>query len=89
MMYMSSGTLSEVGDTAVLHGLFAQNGWTTLTVLNTIIFCLFHWPCSTTCITVWKETRSVKQTTVAVLLPTTVGLLLCLANRLLFSLWVG
>ncbi|MBQ7302687.1 MAG: ferrous iron transport protein B [Clostridia bacterium] len=89
MMYMSSGTLSEVGDTAILRGLFIQNGWTTLTVLNTIIFCLFHWPCSTTCITVWKETRSVKQTAVAVLLPTAVGLLLCLVNRLLFSLWGG
>ncbi len=86
MMYLSAGTLSEVVDTAALSALFMQNGWTALTVVNTILFCLFHWPCSTTCITVWKETHSVKQTVIAVLLPTVLGLSLCLISRLLFTL---
>ena len=38
---------------------------------------LFHWPCSTTTLTVYKETHSLKWTAVAVLLPTLTGVTLC------------
>ncbi|MBQ8751748.1 MAG: ferrous iron transport protein B [Clostridia bacterium] len=81
MMYMAGGTLTEVGGAAQLAPLFAQNGWTTVTLVNTMLFSVFHWPCSTTCLTVWKETRSVKQTALAILLPTAIGVLLCLCTR--------
>ena len=43
-----------------------------------MLFSLFHWPCSTTCLTVYKETGSVKWTALAVILPTLLGLGLCL-----------
>ena len=43
-----------------------------------MLFSLFHWPCSTTCLTIYKETGSVKWTALAVLLPTALGLGLCL-----------
>lgn len=43
----------------------------------TMVFTLFHWPCSTTLLTVYRETGSIKKTAVAFLLPTAVGCVLC------------
>ncbi|MBP3388505.1 MAG: ferrous iron transporter B [Clostridia bacterium] len=83
MMYMAGGTLTDVGGAAALAPLFAQNGWNTITLINTMLFSVFHWPCSTTCLTIWKETRSIKQTVLAVFLPTGIGVGLCLLTRLI------
>lgn len=44
----------------------------------TMVFTLFHWPCSTTLMTVYRETGSVKKTAAAFLLPTAVGCVLCI-----------
>ncbi len=77
MTYLSQGTLVDTGDLTALHGLLVQNGWTWVTALCVMIFSLFHWPCSTTCLTVWKETKSLKWTGVAFLLPTLWGVTLC------------
>ena len=52
-------------------------GWTLLTAVNLMLFSLVHNPCSTTIFTIYKETRSVKWTTVASLLPVVMGLVLC------------
>ena len=49
----------------------------------TMVFTLFHWPCSTTLMTVYKETGSLKKTAVAFLLPTAVGCFLCIVLNLL------
>ena len=55
----------------------AANGWDYRMALCAMVFCLFHWPCSTTVLTIRKETGSRKWTLCAVLLPTAIGLLLC------------
>ena len=52
--------------------------------ITMMIFMLFHWPCATTVLTVRKETGSMKKTAVAVILPTAVGMLICLMMNLLF-----
>ena len=49
----------------------------------TMVFTLFHWPCTTTLMAVYRETGSVKKTAAAFLLPTAVGVLLCLMLNLL------
>lgn len=51
--------------------------------LCTMIFTLFHWPCSTTLMTIYRETGSIKKTAAAFLLPTAVGCTLCLILKLL------
>ena len=76
MAYMATGNIMEL-DTASLHTLLVNNGWTWLTALCTMLFSLFHWPCSTTCLTINKETQSFKWTLAAVFLPTACGMLLC------------
>jgi ferrous iron transport protein B len=48
-----------------------------------MIFMIFHWPCATTLLTVRKETGSWKKTAVAAVLPTAVGIVLCLMISLL------
>ena len=78
MGYLSTGTLTGVGDLAAFHSLLLANGWTIGTALCTLVFTVAHWPCSTTCLTIWKETRSVKWTLAAIALPTAFGLILCL-----------
>ena len=44
----------------------------------TMVFTVFHWPCSTTVLTIYKETGSIKTTAAAVALPTAVGMGLCM-----------
>jgi ferrous iron transport protein B len=56
------------------------------TALCAAVFTLFHWPCSTTVLTVWHETKSLKWTLLSVLLPTAVGVLLCAGVNLLVHL---
>ncbi len=46
--------------------------------LCTMVFTLFHWPCGTTLMTVYRETGSIKNTAVAGILPTAVGIALCI-----------
>ena len=78
MVYLSSGTLSELSDTSSLQQILIDNGWTVKTALCTCVFTLFHFPCSTTLITVFKETKSAKWTLMSVLVPIALGVLLCL-----------
>ena len=78
MTYLQSGMLVEMTDSAALLTLLTANGWTWKTALCMLIFCLFHWPCSTTCLTIKKETGSLKWTAVGFLLPTVLGVFLCI-----------
>lgn len=77
MGYMASGTLAEVGD-AQLGVLLQGYGWDGWTAAAVIAFSMFHWPCSTTLITVKKETGSTGTMLLAAVLPTLCGVALCL-----------
>ncbi|MGN1480685.1 ferrous iron transport protein B [Porcipelethomonas sp.] len=78
MCYTSAGTLVEIENTEILRTLFADNGWTIVTALCTMVTVLFHFPCSTTCLTIKKETGSLKWTAAAIVLPTLCGMIICL-----------
>lgn len=77
MAYSAMGTLPELGGAAEIQTLLAANGWSAATAICFILFSLMHWPCSTTLITVKKETGSLKYTLLAAVLPTAMGLALC------------
>ena len=77
MAYLAEGSLVEFEDLAALGALLTQQGWTWLTAVCAMLFSLFHWPCSTTCLTIYKETGSVKWTAASVVIPTLLGLGLC------------
>ena len=82
MGYLSTGALTDYAGLAELKGLLLLNGWTAETALCATIFMLFHFPCGTTTVTIYRETGSVKWTALAVLLPTLAGAALCMAVHL-------
>ncbi|MEG0368484.1 MAG: nucleoside recognition domain-containing protein [Hungatella sp.] len=86
MAYLQTGHLVEMNDSGALLSLLTSHGWTWQTAISMVIFCLFHWPCSTTCMTIQKETGSFKWTAVSFLLPTLLGVSLCIAITALFRL---
>lgn len=75
--YTASGTVVDITNIMQIKEVLIQNGWTVLTAVNVILFSLMHWPCSTTVITVYKETKSVKWTLLAIALPTVIGMIIC------------
>ena len=81
MAISGEGSLSNTCDPAIL----LASGWTWKTAVCTMVFTLFHWPCSTTLLTVYKETKSAAKTAAAFLLPTAVGCMLCLMLNLLLQ----
>ncbi len=77
MAYMSTGNMVMLHETTEIKALLLSNGWTPVKALCTLIFFLIHWPCSTTLLTIKKETQSFKWTVIAFVLPTAIGILLC------------
>ena len=77
MAYMASGSIMEFDSLLQLKELLVNNGWTWLTAVCVLLFSLMHWPCSTTCLTIHKETQSAKWTALSFAIPTVIGLLVC------------
>lgn len=72
-----AGVMFELDEANAVADILKAGGWTMLTGLNLMLFSLLHNPCSTTIFTIYKETKSVKWTTVATLLPVAMGLVIC------------
>ena len=78
MIYMAEGALNRTLSAAAMSGILLANGWTGKTAACVIVFTLMHWPCSTTLLSIKKETGSRTWTALAAVLPTFCGALLCL-----------
>jgi len=87
MGYLASGSLTDYSGLTELQSLLVANGWTGTTALCAMIFSLFHFPCGTTCLTIWRETKSLRWTVLAILLPTLVGGILCMTIQQLSVLF--
>ena len=83
MTYLSSGSITDISAIDEIHQILTVNGWTHITAICTIIFSLIHWPCSTTVLTIKKETGSFKWTVISVILPTLIGFILCVLINLI------
>lgn len=78
MTYLSQGSLLELSTLTEIRALFVEHGWTWITAGSTMLFTLMHWPCSTTVLTIHKETGSWKWTALAVAIPTALGVCACM-----------
>ncbi|NCC15811.1 MAG: ferrous iron transporter B [Clostridia bacterium] len=78
MAYMSQGSILELDNLVQMKALFVNHGWTWITAISTMLFSLIHWPCSTTLLTIKKETNSLKWTALAVAIPTAIGITCCI-----------
>jgi ferrous iron transport protein B len=72
----SHGVLFELDSVSDTAQLLHIGGWTLLTAVNVMVFSLVHNPCSTTIYTIYKETGSVKWTSVSTFLPLILGFIL-------------
>lgn len=77
MSYMAVGSLTDFESLTQLHSLFVSHGWTWLTAVCVMLFSLLHWPCGTTCLTIKKETQSLKWTLLSFVIPTVTGIVVC------------
>jgi ferrous iron transport protein B len=72
-----NGVMFELESVSATGDILKAGGWTLLTAVNLMLFSLLHNPCSTTIYTIYKETKSIKWTTVASILPIIIGFVVC------------
>ena len=87
MAYTGGGVLAETASGAELFSILTANGWTAATFIAVMIFTLFHWPCSTTCLTIKKEAGGVKWMLLGIALPTVVGLVTLILIKGVFAVF--
>ncbi len=88
MSYSASGTLIEYESLSELGNILRANGWNAVTAVCTIIFMLCHFPCSTTLMTIKKESGKLRWAILAALLPTLVGIILCILINTICTLLI-
>jgi ferrous iron transport protein B len=88
MGYLSAGALIEVDGLHSLKQILLDHGWTWLTALNMMLFSLLHYPCGTTLVNIYKETKSAKWTFVAFALPTAIAIAVTFTTAQL-ARWLG
>lgn len=74
MAYLSTGSLIEIEDATRLKQIFLDHHWTWLTALNMMLFSLLHFPCGTTLVNIYKETKNAKWTFLAFAIPTVIAI---------------
>lgn len=87
MGYLQANSLVEFEDSLTISNILNNNGWTILTAINVMLFTLLHFPCSTTLMTIKKETNSWKWTLASFAIPTVCGILLCMTTTLVWNVF--
>lgn len=77
MSYLGAGEMMSIENVSVIGEVLKSNGWTQVSAICYIIFSVVHFPCATALLTIYKETKSLKWTVLAFLLPTISGIILC------------
>ena len=84
MCYMSTGMLTDYSGLSQLRDVLVGCGWDFQTALSVLLLCMFHFPCGTACLTIKKETGSLKWTALAFIIPTLIGISICFLINILF-----
>jgi ferrous iron transport protein B len=84
-----AGVMFELESGLETLDILTAGGWTLLTGVNLMLFSLIHNPCSTTIYTIYKETGSIKWTTIASLLPVVMGILVTFFTAQIWRLVAG
>jgi ferrous iron transport protein B homolog len=80
-----AGVLME-GGTAETFAILQSGGWTLMTGVCLMLFCLLHHPCSTTIYTIYKETGSIRWTLLSIALPLGLGIIVTMITAGLWRL---
>lgn len=88
MSYCASGVMSDFTGYSELSQMLNGNNWSIITAVCMIIMTVLHFPCSTTCLTIKKETGSLKYTLLSMLIPTAMGIILCAITANIMRLFI-
>lgn len=88
MAYMAQGSILDFESLTQLKELLVNNGWTWITAVSTMLFSLMHWPCTTTLLTIRKESGSLKWTIMSFLIPTVCGIVICFAFNCVAQMFI-
>ena len=86
MSYLSNNQLMRIDDIKSIGDILVQNGWNILTAINTMLICLLHFPCSTTLLTIKKESGKWRWVALAFILPLICGILVCLFTTFVYNI---
>ena len=87
MSYMATGTLVDLEDATSIGKILLDNGWTILTGINVMLFSLLHFPCSTTLMTIKKESGHLKWAILSFAIPTVCGIVVCMFTTGIWNLF--
>lgn len=88
MCYLGGTSLTSISDYSTIGNILISNGWTIITAINVMIFTVLHFPCTTTLLSIKKETGSMKWTLLSFLLPTCCGIFICFITNFIYNLVV-
>lgn len=86
MCYLNGNSLVNISDYAAIGEILINNNWTILTAINVMIFTVLHFPCTTTLLSIKKETGSFKWTALSFVLPTVCGILICMTTNFVYCI---
>lgn len=86
MCYTGAGSLIDTSSIQSLFEILSANSWTIITAINVMLFSLLHFPCATTLLTIKNETKSWKWTAIAFLIPTVIGIVMCMMFNLIYHI---
>ena len=78
MIYTGNNTLTDYTSLTELKTLLLSNNWNIITAISFLIATICHFPCGTTIMTIKKETQSLKWTIYSILIPTIIGIIICI-----------
>ncbi len=87
MTYSDNKELLSIESAEIISGILIENNWTIKTAICFIMFSVFHFPCATTLITIYKETKSIKWLLLSFLLPTGLGAIICVFLNQIFKIF--
>ncbi|MBR3134921.1 MAG: ferrous iron transporter B [Clostridia bacterium] len=87
MCYLQGKSLINIDGYTNIFNILIEHHWTIITALNVMIFSLLHFPCGTTLLTIYKETKSKKWTILSLVLPTLCGIIACMCTNFGWCIW--
>lgn len=88
MCYLKGTALCNIDNNFEIAQILIQNGWNLLTAINVMIFTCLHFPCTTTLMTIKKETSSLKWMFMSFTIPTVCGIIICMITTGIWNLFV-
>lgn len=86
MCYLNGNSLVNISDYAAIGEILINNNWTILTAINVMFFTVLHFPCTTTLLSIKKETGSFKWAALSFVLPTVCGILICMTTNFVYCI---